>query len=344
MINLKCQLKMTNEIDFTSPTHQLDEVLFDVKLQDVYSDFRFPNSPSKSRVDTPDYRAVVNQSNGQIISIVGKNYQLISNEKAIVMGKQIFTQLYPWVKADELIPYKVVAPNSKASAHIDLIHEAVDFKVWQQEAWLPFLRTSNSYNRSIALSFEIGFVRKLCSNGVLFNKKSLKFKFLHNRGSMVDLMQAAKQIKTTSDIFSDQCKRLKDYQIPQELMFALVCQILNINLELPEEKQISKKINSLGNLIDLTKILTTGYISELGSNAYAAFNVVTDLVSHQDQYKNLTGYYFNVRSYFSKPTDWMEDFSNRVKQEKFVYNDYLKETVDRLERIRKETGFEWELN
>lgn len=84
--------------------HTLQDVLFKVKLQEVYSDFRFPATLFPLPVGTPDYRAVVNQSNGQIISIVGKNYQLISNEEAIAMGKQIFTQLYPWVKANELIP------------------------------------------------------------------------------------------------------------------------------------------------------------------------------------------------------------------------------------------------
>jgi len=335
---------MNNEIDFKSPTHRLEDVLYEVKLQDVYSDFRFPNTLFKLPIGTPDYRAVVNQSNGQIISIVGKNYQLICNREAIEKGKQIFTQLYPWVKVNELIPYKVVAPNSKASAHIDLIHEAVDFKVWDQETWLPFLRTTNSYNRSVALSFEIGFVRKLCSNGVLFNKQSIKLKYLHNKGNTVDVIHAANQIKTTSNLFADQCLSLKDYAIPKELMFALVCQILNINLELPKDNQLKKKINSLENLIELTKILTARYTCEVGSNAYAAFNVVTDLVSHQDQYRNLTGYYFNVRSFFAKPTDWMDEFSGRIKKGNLVYTNYLKETIDSLERIKKHTELEWELN
>ena len=335
---------MNNEIDFRSPTHRLEDVLYEVKLQEVFSDFRPPSSPSASLIQTPDFRAVVNQSNGQIISIVSKNYQLISNEVAIEKGKQIFTQLYPWVKGNELIPYKVVAPASKASAHIDLIHEAVDFKVWDQETWLPFLRTTNSYNRSVALSYEIGFVRKLCSNGVLFNKRSIKLKYLHNKGNTVDVIHAANQIKTTSNLFADQCLSLKDYAIPKELMFALVCQILNINLELPHDNQMKKKINSLENLIELTKILTTRYTNELGSNAYAAFNVVTDLVSHQDQYKNLTGFYFNVRSFYSKPTDWMDEFSGKIADNNFGFDGYLKQTIDSLERIKKHTEFEWELN
>jgi len=335
---------MNKPIDFRSPTHNLSEVLFNVKLQDVYSDFRFPNTLFNLPIGTPDYRAVVNQSNGQIISIVSKNYQLISNQKAVEMGKEIFAQIYPSVNADELIPYKVVAPNSKASAHIDLIHESVNFKVWDQETWLPFLRTTNSYNRSVALSFEIGFVRKLCSNGVLFNKDTMKLKYIHNRSNKMEIRSDAKQIEAAFGLFADQCVSLRDYPVPKELMFALVCQILNINLELPKDNQVNKKINSLQNLMELTKILTARYTTELGSNAYAAFNLVTDIVSHQDQYRNLTGYYFNVRSYFSKPTDWMDDFSNITKDKGFEYTNYLRETIDKLERIRQHTKLEWELN
>lgn len=335
---------MNNEIDYISPTHRLNDVLFDVKLQEVYSDFRYPTAMTPMKIGTPDYRAVVNQSNGRIIAIVGKNYQLIPNKDAVEMGKQIFIQLYPMVKANELIPYKVVAPQSLASAHIDLIHKDVNFNVWEQETWLPFLRTTNSYNRSIALSFEIGFVRKLCSNGVLFNKQSIKLKYLHTKGNIVDLAKAANQIKTTSTLFTDQCKSLKNFAISKELMFALVCRILNINLELPRDNQDNKKLNSLQNLIELTNILTQRYTDESGINAYTAFNVVTDIISHQDQYKNLTGYYFNVRSYFTKPTDWMDDFSTAIKEKAFDYTDYLKVTINLLEKIRGQTNFEWRLN
>ena len=335
---------MKNEIDFKSPTHNLPDILFKVKLQDVYSDFRFPATLFPLPVGTPDYRAVVNQSNGQIISVVGKNYQLISNEEAIEKGKQIFTQLYPWVKADELIPYKVVAPQSKASAHIDLIHENVNFNVWEQETWLPFLRTTNSYNRSVALSFEIGFVRKLCSNGVLFNKQSIKLKFLHNKGIDVDVKNVANQIRTTSNLFADQCKSLKDYPIAKGLIFALVCQILNINLEVPDNNQFNKKLNSLELLYELTKILTNVYAEQSGLNAYTAFNVVTDLVSHMDHYKILPGYYFNVRSYFTKPTDWMEDFTKQITNKNFCFEEYLGKTIDSFQVVKKETRMEWMLN
>lgn len=49
---------MSNMIDFESLTHRLKDVLFDVKLQAVYSDFRFPETLFTLPVVTPDYRAV----------------------------------------------------------------------------------------------------------------------------------------------------------------------------------------------------------------------------------------------------------------------------------------------
>jgi len=335
---------MNNEIDFATPTKKMNDVLIDVKLQDIYSEFHFPRTLFNQPIFTRNHRAVVNQRSGEIISVVGSNYKLISNKEAIGIGKQIFIQLYPSVKSNELIPFKVVAPHSNASAHIDFIHQSVDFKVWDQETWLPFLRTTNSYNRSIALSFEMGFVRKLCSNGVLFNKNSIKLKYLHNKGNRVDIISASNQIKATSDLFIKQCQSLRNYKLPKELMIALVFQILNINLEIQNSKQFTRKLNYLHNLIELTKVLIERYSTDLGSNAYTAFNVMTDLVSHQDEYKNLTGYYFNVRSFYAKPADWMEDFSNKIIANSFAFEKYVGETIKRLESVKEQTKLEWMLN
>jgi hypothetical protein len=335
---------MSREIDYAHPTNKLNDVLFNVKLQDIYSEFRFPETLFNQQIFTNNHRAIVNQSNGEIISIVGKNYKLISNEKAIEMGKQIFTQLYPEIKTDDLIPYKVVAPISKASAHIDLIHKDVNFSVWEQEKWLPFLRTTNSYNRSYALAFEIGFARKLCSNGVLFNKKTMKLKYLHSKSNRIELLNDTAQIKATSNLFIEQCKSLRKYEMPKELIIPLVFQILNINLELPEKRQITKKLNYLHNLIEMVKVLTDRYFIELGSNAYAAFNVMTDIVSHQDEYKNLTGFYFSVRSFYARPSDWMEAFSEHITNKNFELDEYLEKTIKSLEGVKKQTQMEWMLN
>lgn len=335
---------MRNAIDYSSPTHEIEEILFDVKMQTVHSNFRFPDTLFLQPVHALNYKAIVNQQNGQIISVVGKNYRLITNSEGLEMGKQIFSLLYPHVNSNELIPYKVVAPNSKASAHIDLIHKDVNFNVWEQETWLPFLRISNSYNKTYALSFEIGFVRKLCSNGVLFNKDTMKLKYVHNKSNALNIKNDASLIEATSKVFAKQCSILRKFEIPQKLIFALVCHIMKINLAIPDKKQLNKKITFLENLQAIIQALTAEYSNKQGFNAYTALNVVTDIVSHQNEYKNLTGYYFSVRSHYTRPTDWIEDFSEQIKHDNFTLSNYLESTIKNLNKLKTDTGFNWRLN
>ncbi len=335
---------MKNEIDFKSPTHQINDVLFDVELQDVYSNLRLPETGTNYAVGTPYYKAVVNQENGQILSVVGSSYRLIPNKVALEMGKELFCRIYPHVKKDDLIPYKVVAPESKASAHIDLIHKDVNFKVWEQETWLPFLRVTNSYNRTYALSFEIGFARKLCSNGVLFNKETMKIKYVHSKSDKMDLNTHFSVIENVSGLFKKQCTLLREYPVPKEMMFALVCHIMKINLNLPDNKFLKRKIINLNNLYKNVIDLTANYGKNGAINAYTTLNIVSDIVSHQNVYKNLTGFHFNVRSFYSRPTDWMEEFTVKINRGNFTLNEYLKPTTKVLSEIEKEVGFKWKLN
>lgn len=84
---------MNSPIDFEKPTHQIDDILFDVKLQDVYSNFQIPKTQNQYAVGSPNYKAVVNQKNGQILSVVGSSYRLIPNKDALAMGKELFCRI-----------------------------------------------------------------------------------------------------------------------------------------------------------------------------------------------------------------------------------------------------------
>ncbi len=52
---------MFKEIDYHPATNQLNEVLFDVALQPVYSDFKTRNPLFKQPISTKNYFAVVNK-------------------------------------------------------------------------------------------------------------------------------------------------------------------------------------------------------------------------------------------------------------------------------------------
>lgn len=336
---------MSTEINFDMPLPTIDDVLFDVELHNVYSEYRLPDKTiSHGLSHTAKYKAVVNQKTGEIISVVGSNYKLISNKSALEIGKHLFKKLYPNVDPNALIPFKVVAPKTMGSAHIDLIHKDVNFDVWEQDQWLPFIRTTNSYNRTYALSFEIGFVRKLCSNGVLFNKKSLELKYYHSKENKFEIQNDVSKIIATTKLFTDQCAKLALCKFPKEMIVPLIFQALNVNLELPGESQIIQKLKNLNNLVTTIRDLTDLYFGAIGDNTYAVLNVMTDLISHQDLLKCLPGYYLHVRSYYTKPTAWMDDFSNKMDANGFAFDKYLSKTIVSLNNFNEKTKFEWSMN
>jgi hypothetical protein len=328
-------------IDFKAPVNRLSEVFYDIELQPVYFGYIIPDNHVPRLMENKHYRAVVNLNSGKMVSVVSKNYRLITNREALEMGKEIFVQLLPGLKKSELIPYKVVAPKSLSSVHIDLIHQDVNFNIWEQETWLPFLRISNSYNRSQALAFEVGFVKKLCSNGVLFNKKTMKLKYIHDRDHQIRLKSDAGEIFSFSRQFGEQCERLRSVPIPFDDMFPLLCMALKINLRIPTEKQIQNRAEQLKKFRFLVLEQTRCYEEPLGLNAYTAFNIATDLVSHNDRYQVFPGYSFNIRSFFTRPAGWMEDFIAKTRNPEFKLQEYLSPAVDGLNEWGKITGFQW---
>lgn len=328
-------------IDFNKPVDRLDDVLFDVQLKRLFASADSAEKEITKGQELPNYRLVCNKGTGRVISIVSRNYKLISNKEALKMGMNLFRQLFPEVKTNELVVFRVVAPKSFASVHIDLIHKDVNFKMWEQETWLPFIRITNSYNRTYSLTFEVGFVKELCSNGVLFNKKTMKLKYNHDRTRRITLKSDAREIISFSRNFEKQCSKLRQYDITADIMFPLLCSILKISLKIPDEKYLPNKVKNLEKLKRFVAEQTKNYQKTNGLNAYTAFNVATDLVSHNDRYNVLPGYYFNVRSFFTRPNDWMEDFSNRIIENDFSLNKYLQPTIKGLNNLNEITGFRW---
>ena len=116
------------------------------------------------------------------------------------------------------------------------------------------------------------------------------------------------------------------------------------NLNLLDNLQLNKKILQLESLYKLVTSLTNLYKVNSGVNGYTVLNVVSDIVSHQNEYKNLPGFYFNVRSFYARPTDWMEEFAGKIEKGNVDLDGYLEPTTKFLIDIEKQIGFKWQLN
>lgn len=318
---------MKTEIDFQNPTNRINDVLFAVERHSVFAGIPSNLFGDSYALPAKDNIALVNKRDQQVLSIVSKNYRLITNEEALEIGKKAFRSLFPSIITDHLIPFKVIAPRKLTSCHIDLVHQGVNLEKIKQDSWFPFLRITNSYNRTYALSFELGFVRALCSNGFIFDKKSVKVKYRHTAGSNPYIIEAdVSKLVAYEAEFVGYLNNLKRFYIDKKYVLPLLLKALNMNYDLKEEPLSLKEKNSrekFSQLKGLIEDLTDQYFNELNPTAYAFLNILTDFISHQDEYKMIPMYMAHVNHYYNKPSHWMISFVDAIKKDSFDIEDYL---------------------
>lgn len=276
----------------------LSTILFPVELRPVGYEpaLNAPGTPGGDELDIDlcttakttrpikQYRAVVRGDTGAVFAVVSERYQLLHNSKALDLGQKAFAQLFPEAGADDFTIFDIQTTKTGSACHIDLIHKSYSVDVWEQETWLPFLRVSNSYNRYRALSFDFGFVRKLCSNGVIFRKETIKVRYYHTKGQLsVDFGQGAfTKLKELEREFVEHAKRLKATQVREKLLLPLALYLLGLEFDLKatNAKKQERETERLAAVVGPLKDLIKGYCSEMGATAYAAMNVATDLATH----------------------------------------------------------------
>lgn len=313
------------ELDFTPQNTILEEVLFDVDIVDLQTS---GNLFGRYRgISVPSHKALLNQKTGEVLSVVSKNYRVLTNREALELGKKAFHDLFPLVNKDEFIPYKVITSKKKSYCIIDLVHKSVNFNVWEQETWLPFLRITNSYNRMFALSFEVGFVRKLCSNGVIFDKKTVKVKYLHtNEGIPANVSVDVSAFRKLEADFRNHLVNLKRFYFPSRYMFPLLCKVLEVKHTFDSSNPFARaEEERFYRLRKDVKELSKSYFEDSGDNAFSALNVLTDVVSHQDSYKSLANFAIRANMLYLRTSDWVRTFTEEAEKRDFVLDNYLKD-------------------
>lgn len=236
-----------------------------------------------SPIDT--HKAVVRVDNGAVFAIVSDKYRLLHNSHALQMGKRAFCHLFPDAKESDFEIYDIRQTKTGSACHVDLIHNSWKIDVWDQETWLPYLRVANSYNRSRALTFDFGFVRSLCSNGIIFQKETIRAKFYHTKGELnLDLSQEPEfeKLQELANEFTAYMKRLHRIKVAKELLLPMCLYLLDLDFDL-ESEDSAKRHKEVKRLDEVRQSLGTTlnhYTEELGENGYTALNAASDLATH----------------------------------------------------------------
>ena len=214
---------------------------------------------------------------------------------------------------------------------LDMIHEGYEVNIWGKEVYVPFMRISNSYNRTRSLKFLVGFCRKVCDNGLIFESETVSFNFSHTKESIGGDIRFDVKLGKMRELerkFTSYMEIVKGIPIAQGQAFPIFCKGMGVNFNInARDKKI--KDAALEKLVDFrcrVTPLVDKYFSQGGANAYYLFNAMTDYASNvpQDDKQEV----LQVISRQRRAGNWLQEISGLYDKPDFKWNSYLKEYLE----------------
>ena len=277
------------------------------------------------------YRVVVNLRDDHVLGVVSRDYRLVTHKQAVEAGQEAFAQLFPSASASDFKLYQVTAPSTGSYCYVDLIHAQYRIDVWKQETWLPYVRVTNSYNTTRALRYEIGFVRKACSNGTIFDKDTIKVTFSHTKDeiSSDDVRRAIRldgrfsKLQVLESEFRKHMKTLRDAKVPRLYALPVVARALDLSFKV-DSGSADKRKREEAKLVDFKETagpLVKKYYAEMGPTAYALFNAMTEYASRPRR----KGDALYIASRQHRVGKWLRGYVRQARKRTFDLDAYVED-------------------
>jgi hypothetical protein len=304
----------------------IEDVLFPVKEHPVFVSVR--TESEERRLSVPDKKAIVNTKTSRVLGIVSRGYRLVTNHQALDWAYQCCQTVFPETKPGEWEVKTSDAPGTGGHCFIDIVHNstALDFEFVAAEnrpdVFGPFIRVTNSYNGLRALAFDIGFFRKVCKNGMIVPESIIRFKFTHSQkdiGKTISFEVSQERLSKIKTSFNEYFKALRDCKISRAEFNPMLFGVLKIRKpkKMKPQSPIAKDWEALSQSIG---VLCGRYAEELGENAYAVFNAMTEFASHPPQNRCV---YRERHSFQRLAGDWLSKFSQECLNPDFKLSSYL---------------------
>lgn len=307
----------------------IKEVLFPVAVRPVLY-----TKGNMDLIESDHFIAIVNEENDYLFTIATTEYRLVTNHEAIELAQFCYKKIFDTVDLKEMIVFNVITPTTKSYCHIDFAHEKYYVNLLKSEVWIPFIRVTNSYNKTHALRFDLGFSRKLCDNGVVFEKETIDFKFPHVKQKIapegvfnVDFTK----LKELEFKFKGYIENLNRFHVSKKYLLPIVVKVFNIkfpnlSIEINEQNKFKK-------FIHVTNDLSDKYYDTMGPTAYAVLNVMTDYASEQNYHDSAI---ILIDQYQKKVGNWILDFIEQIESRSFSFDEYLQKEIELLKQWQKD--------
>jgi len=188
----------------------------------------------------------------------------------------------------------------------------------------PFIRVINSYIGLRALAFDIGFLRKVCKNGLIIPATIIRFKFSHLRRDIKEAIEfdvSHKRLAELKSGFRSYLDALRTCPVRSDQFDTFARAVLGIRA--PEAlKPKSRDAAEWEMLNSHIATLCEQHARELGENAYAVFNVITEFASRPPANRHV---HRERNSLQRLAGTWLSNFAQRCRPPEFNLTAYLAE-------------------
>lgn len=297
----------------------------------------------RKNIHVPSKKAIMDGETGRVIGIVGQGYKVFTNQQAIDLCQTFCREAFPDTAASEWVCEMGDGPGTRSWAALDIRHRTHTMNLMAIEGgpsdtYTPFARITNSYNGSRALRIDIGFMRKHCENGIIFEEHAAKIRIPHTREGIHSLKIASpfKDMAELCGKFSEAIQGVRNIAVTPDEAGQLVRQVIGWP-GLAENAKPAQRMDQAELDADLDSRLR-GYLKELGANAYAAFNTMTDIAARPPESNRFRR---DRPGLERRAGAWLRDFRALSTQPGFTIPGHLKElavkqTTSRLADPRRE--------
>lgn len=275
--------------------------------------------------------AIVDVERQNALGIVSENYNIITNREAYEYADLIIQAVFNGKRLSDFKCYNYLMPSTRSYCRIDLIIPD-EFVYYGNEQWIPFVRITNSYNCTLVLRFEIGFCRWICKNGCIFGGKSFSFSITHNERNYEKwvgeiIRQAKAALGDVNDIwsaFKRDLDALKSITLPEMMALPMYCKAYGVFID--KKKVTDKQKETWAKRAAMILNGSKSYFEELGNNAYALFNVLTDYASFPEEFQR-AAVTNNINSYQRKVMTWAQELISESSNETFSLSKYIGDEI-----------------
>lgn len=261
----------------------LESLMFPVVQEKLYS----------LRADSEDelrpiehHSAIIRRDTGKVLGVVDRYHRLVTHAEAVELGRRCVRELLGLDAAATLEVFQVHAFSDGSLCYVDLMHPSYRMNLLANgasaEVYVPYVRVTNSYNGLRPLSFDVGFCRSLCANGVIFERETIRFSHAHARGQLrpseLEFSIKAGQFAELAGRFQDMIHSLCRAPANDADAEATMARIVKMPTPdwMTQTKDRFWRARYKG-MRELAWATLERYRAELGHNHYALFNAMTEL-------------------------------------------------------------------